>query len=106
MFTSAVCLALVAVAHALPGPDFAIDARAAANAASNAGGLALDSTVVQTGSASDGVVALGSEAFQAPSATSTNNFINFCKGKTLTNGLQFTTGSCNGIRKTNSKTLW
>lgn len=26
------------------------------------------------------------------------NFINFCSGKTLTNGLQIKTGSCNGIR--------
>jgi hypothetical protein len=25
------------------------------------------------------------------------NFINFCTGKTLTNGLQVKTGSCNGI---------
>ena len=27
------------------------------------------------------------------------NFINFCTGKTLTNGLQVRQGSCNGIRK-------
>ena len=27
------------------------------------------------------------------------NFINFCTGKTLTNGLQVKAGSCNGIRE-------
>jgi len=27
------------------------------------------------------------------------NFINFCNGKTLTNGLQVQGGSCNGIGK-------
>ena len=27
------------------------------------------------------------------------NFINFCTGQTLTNGLQVKQGSCNGIRK-------
>lgn len=35
------------------------------------------------------------EAGQVPSLTSTNNFINFCVGQTLTNGAQVTTGSCN-----------
>jgi len=34
---------------------------------------------------------------QAASLTSTNNFINFCEDKTLTNGLQVKEGSCNGI---------
>lgn len=33
----------------------------------------------------------------APSLTSTNNFINFCLGKTITNGQQVKTGSCNPI---------
>ncbi|KAI0689386.1 hypothetical protein BC835DRAFT_256585 [Cytidiella melzeri] len=32
---------------------------------------------------------------QVASLTSTNNFINFCSGKTLTNGLQVVAGSCN-----------
>lgn len=32
---------------------------------------------------------------EAQSLTSTNNFINFCAGKTITNGLQVKTGSCN-----------
>ncbi|KAH7413370.1 hypothetical protein BKA64DRAFT_719281 [Cadophora sp. MPI-SDFR-AT-0126] len=34
---------------------------------------------------------------QAPSATDNANFINFCSGQTITNGLQLTAGSCNGI---------
>ncbi len=33
----------------------------------------------------------------ANSASDPANFINFCSGKTLTNGLQVTGGSCNGI---------
>lgn len=32
-------------------------------------------------------------------ASDANNFINFCVGKTITNGLQNTAGSCNGIGK-------
>lgn len=39
------------------------------------------------------------EAGQAASATSPNNFINFCAGKTITDGLQVKGGSCNPIRK-------
>ncbi|PWW80651.1 hypothetical protein C7212DRAFT_356069 [Tuber magnatum] len=39
----------------------------------------------------------GAEAGQADSATDDANFINFCTGKTLTNGLQVQAGSCNGI---------
>lgn len=34
-------------------------------------------------------------AGQVASLTSKNNFINFCSGKTITNGLQIKTGSCN-----------
>lgn len=68
------------------------------------GGNAADSTTlsdnaIQTGSFSDGSQGLGAEDGQAASATSKNNFINECSGKTLTNGLQITDGSCNGIRK-------
>ncbi|EXJ90245.1 hypothetical protein A1O1_03344 [Capronia coronata CBS 617.96] len=37
------------------------------------------------------------DAGQAPSDTDPANFINFCTGKTLTNGAQVTQGSCNGI---------
>ena len=36
-------------------------------------------------------------AGQVASLTSKNNFINFCAGKTITNGQQITTGSCNPI---------
>jgi hypothetical protein len=34
---------------------------------------------------------------QSPSLTSNDNFISFCKGKTLTNGQQLVQGSCNGV---------
>jgi len=57
----------------------------------------LAADAIQTGSFSDGSNATGSAAGQSKSETSTNNFINNCAGKTLTNGLQVTTGSCNGI---------
>ncbi|KAK4136231.1 hypothetical protein BT67DRAFT_235294 [Trichocladium antarcticum] len=57
----------------------------------------LDPDAIQSGSFTDGSAALGAEAFQAASLTSENNFINFCAGKTLTNGFQITDGSCNGI---------
>lgn len=59
----------------------------------------LSENAIQTGSFSDGSEGLGAEDGQAASATSQNNFINECAGKTLTNGLQITEGSCNGIRK-------
>jgi len=61
--------------------------------------LTLDAAAVQTGSFSDGLGSIGSEAGEAESQTSQNNFINFCSGKTLTNGLQIVGGSCNGIGK-------
>lgn len=74
------------------------------NGGNQAGGNDADSTTlsdnaIQTGSFSDGSEGLGAEDGQAASATSQNNFINECAGKTLTNGLQITDGSCNGIRK-------
>ncbi|CAG8949993.1 hypothetical protein HYFRA_00004325 [Hymenoscyphus fraxineus] len=34
---------------------------------------------------------------QAPSDTDNNNFVNFCTGQKITNGVQVTGGSCNGI---------
>jgi hypothetical protein len=61
--------------------------------------LTLNANAVASGSFSDGLTGIGSEKFEAASATSQNNFMNFCAGETLTNGLQITTGSCNGIRK-------
>lgn len=59
----------------------------------------LSDNAIQTGSFFDGGDGLGAEDGQALSLTSKNNFINFCDGKTVTNGLQITDGSCNGIGK-------
>lgn len=60
--------------------------------------LTLSDDAVQSGSFVDGSTSVGAaEAGQAKSLTSQNNFINNCAGKVLTNGLQITTGSCNGI---------
>jgi len=57
--------------------------------------LTLDPSVIATGSEFSGNDP--PVADQATSATSNNNFINFCAGLTLTNGLQQKTGSCNPI---------
>ncbi|KAG5950415.1 hypothetical protein E4U53_005116 [Claviceps sorghi] len=54
------------------------------------GGLALNPDLVQTASQDDGNNP-GADG-QAASATSNNNFINFCSGKTLTNGKQIKQG--------------
>ncbi|KUJ13648.1 uncharacterized protein LY89DRAFT_144489 [Mollisia scopiformis] len=81
-------------------------ASAAASKANNGGGnggnnnaaaaaTCLNAKAVQTGSASDGNQTPADG--QAASATDTANFINFCSGQTLTNGLQVKQGSCNGI---------
>lgn len=68
--------------------------------ADDASATTLAANAIQTGSFVDGSQQVGAnEANQAKSQTSENNFINFCAGKTLSNGLQITTGSCNGIRK-------
>jgi hypothetical protein len=40
--------------------------------------------------------------FPANCTSDQANFINFCQGKTLTNGLQVKEGSCNGIGKRQS----
>ncbi|KAE8453251.1 hypothetical protein EG329_011318 [Mollisiaceae sp. DMI_Dod_QoI] len=64
----------------------------------DASATTLAANAIQTGSFVDGSEQIGAnEANQAKSQISTNNFINFCAGKTLSNGLQITTGSCNGI---------
>lgn len=55
----------------------------------------MNKNAVATGSAQDG--SKGAQAGQAKSLTDTNNFINFCSGKTLTNGIQQKGGSCNGV---------
>ncbi|KAK1248822.1 hypothetical protein MKX08_007042 [Trichoderma sp. CBMAI-0020] len=65
------------------------------NANNGGGSVTLDSNLIQTGSQQDGNNP-GGEG-QVASATDNENFINFCQGKTLTNGAQVKTGSCNGI---------
>jgi len=78
---------------------FSAGALAATGTTGSSGGtgLTLDADAVQTGSFSNGANSIGAEAGQALSQTSQNNFINFCSGKTLTNGLQIVGGSCNRI---------
>lgn len=67
-------------------------------AVDNSSATSLLANAIQKGSFNDGRDELGAnEANQAKSQTSQNNFINNCAGKTLTNGLQIVTGSCNGI---------
>lgn len=68
------------------------------NTGSTAGSVTtLDAANIQEASSSNGNpnTAIG----QAASLTDPANFINFCSGKTVTNGLQNTAGSCNGIGK-------
>jgi len=99
----AYALAFTVGALANPSPannnaNSASSSSANANAAAGgSSGTALSADAIQTGSFVDGSEASGSEAGQAASQISQNNFINNCAGKTLTNGLQITTGSCNGI---------
>jgi hypothetical protein len=88
---------------------------AAASASGGSGSQCLKANAVQTGSASDGNNPPVQD--QAASATyvysdhllnmtdflsDSANFINFCSGSTLTNGLQVKGGSCNGVGKLNS----
>ncbi|GAP87220.1 hypothetical protein SAMD00023353_2300380 [Rosellinia necatrix] len=61
----------------------------------NQAALTLNADALQTGSAQDGNPDTASG--EAASKTDDANFINFCSGKELTNGLQKTGGSCNGI---------
>ncbi|KAI9816605.1 MAG: Pathogenicity cluster 5 protein d [Pycnora praestabilis] len=70
---------------------------AVAAVSTGAADLSLNPSAVQSGSEANGLAASGAEAGEAASATDTANFINFCVGKTLTNGLQQKGGSCNGI---------
>jgi hypothetical protein len=93
-------VAFAAGALASPRGGFNNNGGANSGTAASGGGnaaLTLDSAAVQTGSFSSGIGSIGSEAGQAASQTSQENFINFCSGKTLTNGLQIVGGSCNGI---------
>jgi len=66
-----------------------------ANSSSAEQSLTLLANLVNKNAAQNGLNA--SNPQQVASLTSTNNFINFCEGKTLTNGLQVKEGSCNGI---------
>lgn len=88
-------LSQVACAIALAG---AVNAAGTATANSDSSDTTLSPNAIQSGSFNDGSDEIGAnEVGQALSLTSQNNFINNCAGKTLTNGLQITTGSCNGI---------
>ncbi|EER42004.1 conserved hypothetical protein [Histoplasma capsulatum var. duboisii H88] len=60
-------------------------------------GLCLDPSVLQKGSELDGEKEALNKDEVIPSITSSNNFINYCNGKTLTNGTKINEGSCNGI---------
>jgi hypothetical protein len=94
-FSQVACaVALAAAVNASPNPSPSGTANAGAS------DTTLSPNAIQSGSFNDGSDEIGAdEVGQALSLTSTNNFINNCVGKTLTNGLQVTTGSCNGISK-------
>ncbi|KAJ9252213.1 hypothetical protein DTO207G8_4828 [Paecilomyces variotii] len=66
------------------------------NGGSSSSDLALDPNNVQKGSQSNGLDS-SADPGTAASVTDNANFINFCSGKTLTNGQQLKQGSCNGI---------
>lgn len=68
-------------------------------AAANSGPPTLSAANINQGSTVSGIGQLGSAAGQAASLISNNNFINFCGGKTINNGLQIITGSCVGVGK-------
>ena len=90
-------ISALAMTAVLSAPAFGQNFRRQANSSSGES-LALNPANVQTGSEADGLAAAtGVESGEAASATDSANFINFCTGKTLTNGLQVKTGSCNGI---------
>ncbi|PGH32063.1 hypothetical protein GX50_05132 [[Emmonsia] crescens] len=61
------------------------------------GELSLHPGVLQKGSELDGEKEALNKDEVTPSKTSSNNFINYCDGKTLTNGTKNKSGSCNGI---------
>ncbi|KAF9878236.1 hypothetical protein CkaCkLH20_04274 [Colletotrichum karsti] len=97
-FGSLLCVAAASLSAAaiLPGsassePAARVFARQSANC--------LKSDLIQSASAKTGQEAGtdGIKAGQAKSSTDKDNFINFCEGKTITNGKQITAGSCNGI---------
>lgn len=71
------------------------NADAAAGNGGNADATTLNPDNIATGSQQDG--SEGADDGQALSLTDDANFINFCDGKTLTNGLQQEGSTCNGI---------
>lgn len=88
----------IACAAALGSVVFAQNNNGGNNNNGGDGGTTLLANVIQKGSEVDGSQQIGAaDDGQVKSLTSQNNFINFCSGKTLQNGLQFLTGSCNGI---------
>ncbi|GAA5954647.1 hypothetical protein JCM21900_006091 [Sporobolomyces salmonicolor] len=87
-----------AVAAATVDATGQVDTGPSANDTDPQTSLTLDPSQVAAGLAQDGQQT--PEAGQVASATSTNNFINFCLLRTdlpLTNGQQVKTGSCNGV---------
>ncbi|KAH8661673.1 hypothetical protein BGZ60DRAFT_433475 [Tricladium varicosporioides] len=94
---SALAFSTVVYAQNKNGNNNANNGANANAAAGGATGTTLLANAIQSGSFVDGSVNGVSADGQSKSATSQNNFINNCAGKTLTNGLQVTTGSCNGI---------
>ncbi|KAL0932836.1 fungal transcriptional regulatory protein [Colletotrichum truncatum] len=69
------------------------------NKGGNGGGACLNKNLIQSNSDKTGQEpgTDGIKPGQAKSVTDPDNFINFCQGKTITNGAQITAGSCNGI---------
>jgi len=65
--------------------------------ANSSGDAVLLASNIQTGSQRNGLANPNADAGTAPSNTDNANFINFCSGQDLTNGLQKQGGSCNGI---------
>ncbi|OJD13150.1 hypothetical protein AJ78_06373 [Emergomyces pasteurianus Ep9510] len=61
------------------------------------GGLSLNPAVLQKGSQLDGKKEALNKDEVTPSKTSSNNFINYCDGRILTNGTKIKEGSCNSI---------
>jgi len=100
-FSTIICaVALSTTAYASPQNGQARKGGNGGNGGNNAGGLTLLANAIQKGSFVDGSKQIGAaEVGQVKSATSQNNFINFCAGKKLTDGLQVVEGSCNGIGK-------
>jgi len=86
LFTKLACAsALSSVAYAA----------AASGGGDDATSLTLNPADVNLGSEVTGGDSVGASAGQALAVTSVDNFINFCDGKTITDGFQILDGSCN-----------